>query len=310
MHPSKILATSIAFICLSTPTNAQEQLGLRLGNYSGINGTMFNPASTVSSPLRWDINVIAAGAFAENNYIFVREANLFKVLRSKSYSRAGGISTNTETASTPTGLEYDFTDGRRRKEAYASSFVTFPSAMFHVKSHTFGIFFNSRSVTSTNRVPSALNYYNLESLQTGDVLHVNPFKAAGMAWSEVGLNYGRNIFKNGKHVVDGGITLKFLQGYEAFYFENHEPATITIQQDFMTYQSASVTFGLASGVSGYGNAAEPYNFKTRGYGASFDIGVVYYSKAKNKEKPYNWKTGASLLDFGKIVFKKIHRRTK
>lgn len=307
MHTSKnkILAeVALLLICIISSTSAQEQLGLRVGNYSGINGTMLNPASAVSSPLRWDINVIAAGSFAENNYIFIKEANLFKVLRNGYYSRAGSASSNTETTVAPRGLEYDFTGGRRRKEAYTNTFVTFPSAMFHVKEHTFGIFFNMRSVVSTNRVPSSLNYLYLESLQQDDVLHVDPFKVAGMAWSEVGLNYGRNIFKNGKHSIDAGITFKFLQGYEAFYFKNHEPTDITFQQDSLTYQSAFVSFGLASGISGFGAGAAPYDFKARGYGASIDIGAVYYSKAKDKEKPYGWKAGISLVDFGKIAFKK------
>ncbi len=303
MLRGKILFTSalVAGICI--PAFSQEQLGLRLTNYSGINATMLNPAFNVGSPLRWDVNIIAAGVFAENNYIYIKDANLFKVLSNRTgFSYAGN--NNSETPAATEGLQYDFTTGDRKKEALVNAFVTGPSAMFHIKEHTFGIFFNARAVTSTNHVPSSLGYYDLDALQTGDVPHVEPFRAAGMAWSEIGLNYGRNIISKKRHLLNGGITFKLLQGYEAAYFENHEATNITIEQDYMTYDQAHVTFGTSTGAIGYGDAAQPYNFKMRGFGGAVDIGAVYMITSKSKKRPYDWKMGVSLLDIGKIKFTK------
>jgi len=302
MRSAKKLTGILLFVSCCIQSFSQEQLGLRTGNYSGIHGTMLNPAFNVRSPLPWDVNLIAAGAFAENNYILIKDASPLRIMRNRSGFTLAG-SQNGEAASGGDGLEYDFTTGSRKKAGYLSSFATAPSAMFHIRKHTFGIFFNVRSVTSANRIPASLGYYDLDALETGDVLHVKPLKMAGMAWSEAGINYGRNIFTKGKHVLDGGVTLKFLQGYEAFFFHNHEPTSITIHVDSMTYESASVTYALASGVTGYGDAATPYDLKARGYGASGDIGVMYYIRP-DKKREYDWKLGFALLDFGKIVFSK------
>ena len=299
IQPISALFISLVF---STSVFSQEQLGMRLSNYSGIHGTMFNPAVNVTSPLRWDINLIAAGAFVENNYIYFKDASGLRLLRNRTgFSFAGNQNDEFAQASK---IEYDFTRGNRRKEMYTNVFVTGPSAMFHVKKHTFGIFFNARSVTSTNRIPSSLGYYDLDALQTGDVLHVKKFKIAGMAWSEIGLNYGRNLVNKKGHLLNGGISLKLLQGYEAFYFQNHEATDITIQDDFMTYDQANISFGIASGIEGYGGAAVPYAARVRGHGASVDIGAVYFMQTKSKKRPYDWKFGAALIDFGKISFSK------
>ncbi len=299
MLQSKKVIGSIVLVCITLLAFPQEQLGLRLSNYSGINGTLFNPAFNVSSPLVWDVNLIAAGAFAENNYSYVKDASVIKIIRNHDGFAFSGDSNGEVNA--PGRLQYDFTTGKRRKEAYANIFITGPSAMFHVKEHTLGVFFNFRSTVSVNRVPNSLGYYNVSALQTGDVLNVKPFKAAGLVWSEAGVNYGRNVYRKGHHTVNAGISLKFLQGYEAFYFQNHETVDIALNIDSMNYQQAHVTFGLASGA--LNATGEPYSLDQRGLGASLDMGAVYY-RTKDKEKPFDWKIGVSLLDFGKITFDK------
>lgn len=289
----------IVLVCASFQVFSQEQLGFRLSNYSGINGAFFNPAMSVNSPLAWDVNIFAAGTFTENNYVFIREASLVKIIRNRyGFALAGQENSELNTAGQ---LQYDFNTDKRRREGYVNLFVTGPSAMFHVRQHTFGIFFNLRFTASVNRAPASLGYYNVSTLQTGDVLHVKPFKSAGMAWSEAGLNYGYNIYSNGKHTVNAAASVKFLQGYEAYYFQNHEPVNIIMDVDSMQYQDAHVTFGLASGAL-HIRPNNPYRAEPRGYGASADIGAVYYMQ-KSKERHYEWKAGLSLLDFGRIVFR-------
>jgi len=271
MNRSMWLLNCFALLSISIASNGQEQLGLRLGNYSGINGTMFNPASNVSSFLKWDINIISGGAFAENNYVYISDANLFKMLKNRSGLTFAGDG-QTEISAND-GLVYDFTTGNRKKEEFVSGFITPPSAMFHIKDHTLGIFFNTRSVSSTNRMSRNLGYYDLDALENGDVINISPFKSAGMAWSEIGLNYGRNALKKGRHLLNVGVTAKLLQGYEAYYFSNNQNTTITVQQDFMTYQNADIFYGIASGITS--TETNDYDISVRGYGMSADIGAVY-----------------------------------
>lgn len=303
-----IRLTGIIFLtCFFTRALPQEQLGLRLSNYSGIHGTLFNPAFSVTSPVSWNLNVLALGAFAENNYIFIMDAGIVQMIGNRSgfrFANSGNAEAVSESAPKTEGLQYDFTTGALRKEGYICSFVTGPSAMFHIRKHAFGIFFNVRTTVSANRIPSSLGYYDLDALVAGDTLFVKPLKMAGMAWSEAGVNYGKNILRKGRHVLDAGVSLKFLQGYEGFFFQSHQHTTIRINIDSMTYQSAHVTYGLASGITGYGDAATAYKLQARGFGASADIGAVYQVESNSGKRSYDWKLGFALLDFGKINFTK------
>lgn len=301
---AKISFTVLVVLACSLGTYAQERLGLKVGNYSGINGVTLNPASAVDGPLRWDINLVAAGVFVENNYTYFRDANLFRVLRNTNNITVATSTTGVEgTPTTPGGLILDFTRGSRRKFASVDAFVMGPSAMFAIKDNYFGIFFGARTVMSANRVPGTLGYYNVQALQVGDQLTVDKFKTAGAAYSEIGLNYGRNVLHHGKHRLNVGGTAKLLLGHDAYFFTNKDQTTITIQQDFMTYDHANVAYGVANTVAGYGGANTGYDFAVNGYGVAMDIGATYTLYSSRKLNTYTWKFGAALLDFGKIRYK-------
>src|SRR5688500_15966519 len=119
--------------------------------YSGITVTLFIRALNINSFLRRDLNEMAAGPFVDYTHACIDDDTLIKVLRNKTgFTYAGDLNT---VAGRPTDrLVYDFTRGDGKKEAFISTFVTGPSAMFHVKKHTFGVFFNFRSAVSANRV--------------------------------------------------------------------------------------------------------------------------------------------------------------
>ena len=109
MNTTNTIITCFALVSVGINGFSQEQLGMRLSNYSGINGTMLNPAFNVTTPLRWDINVVAAGAFIENNYIYIKDANLFSVLKNSSglsFANSGGSDVTTNSGN---GLLYDIT---------------------------------------------------------------------------------------------------------------------------------------------------------------------------------------------------------
>src|SRR5436190_22625476 len=57
-------------IALRNLAFAQEQIGLHYDNYASSTGMLINPAATFASPNRWEINIVSAGIFAENNYLY------------------------------------------------------------------------------------------------------------------------------------------------------------------------------------------------------------------------------------------------
>lgn len=300
----KIRLIILLLVGIVSAGSAQEQLGLKVSNYSGINGITLNPASGVGSRLQWDINVVSMGVFVENNYVYVRDANLFKVLRNTdNMLMATAIATEGSTLN-PDALIVDFTQGNGRKFTNLNAFVMGPSAMFRVKQHTFGIYWGSRAVVSGQRVPGSLGYYDVDALEVGDQFEVGRFKVAGAFFSELGLNYGRNVLSRGKHQLDVGGTVKLLLGHDGFFMNNKERTTITVQDQYMTYDHANVRYGVANNVVGFGDAYNGYNMQVNGFGAAIDLGAEYRLYSNRHLKGYTWKFGASLLDVGRIAYTK------
>lgn len=302
----RVSILALLLLVATAGTHAQERLGLKTSNYSGINGALINPASPTGSYLKWDVNLISLGVFAENNYIFVQDANLIKVLRHRNNLVMATNPDNAEGAASnnPNQLIADFSQNNGRKFANIDAFVMGPSAMFRVRRHTFGIYWGSRVVTSARKVPSSLGYYDLDALNSGDSFTVDRFKTAGAFFSEVGLNYSTNVMRRGKHKLDVGGTMKILLGHDGYFFNNLNRTTITLYDDYMTYDHAKVHYGVANNIDGYGSQGDGYNFDIRGFGLAADIGVVYKLKTNRKHPDYTWKFGFSALDLGYIRFGK------
>ena len=296
------ISISIVFFAISQ-SNAQEQLGLKLSNYSGINSTFLNPAWTATTKFNWDVNLVAAGAFVQNNYGFLENTSVINVLRSdfNFASRPDLNEQNPEQGA----IVADYFRGNNKKQVHVNQFVTGPSAMVKVGDHSFGITTGFRSMVSSTNIPASLGYYQLSEQPLNEPFTVDPFQASGMAWSEVGLNFSTKLLDTYVGSVYVGGTIKFLQGYEAFYFDNQSQSTITLLPgDTASLQSIDVGYGFASNVQfDPATGAEDYDFQQNGSGIGFDIGAVYTIGADD-EGNYRMKFGASLLDFGKITYKK------
>jgi hypothetical protein len=65
----------------TTSLLAQEQIGLRTENLSGVNALSLNPASMVAFPLTWDLNLGSTGIFMENDLAFIRNSSLLNIAR-------------------------------------------------------------------------------------------------------------------------------------------------------------------------------------------------------------------------------------
>lgn len=302
----RILLSLIVWGLMMGQGMGQERLGLVQSNYSGVHGLLLNPASNIGSPLRWDINIVSAGIFAENNYAYFHKTSLWGIIRNSDDIGRLNASIDAETQGTvqTAKLQYDLLSTKLRKQAYVNTFVMGPSFMIRFKDHSFGLYWGHRSAISANRVPATLGFYEVDALQVGDVIDVKKFRSAGMQWGELALNYATNVISDRRHQLNIGGTVKLLQGYDAFYFDNKEHTAITIQDSFMTYDKADVRYGVANNVAGYGNANNGYQFSPKGYGLAIDIGAVFKLRSNNNIDDYTWKFGLSLMDFGKISFSK------
>src|SRR6478752_10235393 len=68
------LTVCLISLCFSS-ASAQEMWGFSNSNYSGNMGIFLNPSTIVGAPYSYEINVLAADIFAQNNYIYFPKSN-------------------------------------------------------------------------------------------------------------------------------------------------------------------------------------------------------------------------------------------
>ncbi len=291
-------------ICIANLMQAQERIGLIADNYAGVHGLQINPAFNVNSPIDWDIHLLSAGLFLDNNYGFVQNASLIRLLRNRDEIEvATELSEDSEVPADAMILDF-YNDGKK-KHVYANAFALGPSARVNYKQHSFGFFWGIRSALSGNRIPSELGYYEFVGNDFSEEFSVEPFTIAGMTWGEVGLNYAREITDQGNYNIAAGITAKYLHGLNSFFIKNHDTQALRREPgDTLVFNGGLISYGMAGGEE---DGTYSFNSKATGRGAAVDLGL---SAIMSLRQEGDLKIGASVLDLGRIRFNKNTRREK
>lgn len=294
----KILFSLFGILLSTSCLFGQEQLGLRLDNYSGINSVFLNPANTISTPLKWDFNIASAGVFVENNYAFIADASVAALLKEGENLEviyAGDIDTDTNVPANAFVSDF-FNDGKKR---YASVLGTVngPSGMLKIKDHTIGAFYNYRFAFGSSNIPTNLSYYTYDERNFFDSFPVTPFDGGVMVWDEIGVNYSYKI-ETGAGFLAIGANIKYLRGKEAAFFENVNTFDLVkIGEDSISSTLAVLEYGTTTASL----EEEAFANETTGRGIGFDVGVTA-TFGGYKDEGYDLKIGVALLDFGSINF--------
>lgn len=286
------------FLLFSTFLLSQEQLGLRLENYAGINGVVLNPASNLTNPLRVDINLTSVGFFVENNYMFIKNTNTPDLLKNRQDAEFYNGPDFTENNLPPDSYILDYFDDARKRNGTILTNIMGPSVAFKVgDQHSVGLFTAARQLFSTQDVPNEFSYYKYEAIPLQEQFQVNEFVGTLISWSEIGLNYAYKM-----PTIEGnfglGVNLRFLQGYEGFYFKNDRSAGYTKEENNVVgFNEPQVSFGFTNSNLDYNN----FDLQKNGNGFAADIGAFF--TWEDYEDSYILKLSAALIDFGFINFK-------
>ncbi len=292
MQYSKILYIILFWgFCGYTSLYAQEQLGLRLDNYSGANAITLNPAANATCAFAWDINLIGLGMSVNNNLAYIEKASLGKALRNTN-SIGPDPALNISFNGKPT-LEYNFKDKSPRYGS-AVARVMGPSFVLNLSSgHSFGLFTSVRTLISTHSIPIVVNPYETQRIRRNQTFDVAPFNLRGLSWSEFGLNYAYRLGDDTDGGLAIGVNAKWMQGFQGFFINNFSGTKMTrLSRD-------TVRFDALNGELGFTNNYDDASTHSNGNGFGFDLGVLLTTPAGD-DRPYEWRLGASLIDLGKI----------
>lgn len=282
------------FGCLS----AQEQLGVRLDSYTGMQTALLNPAHTINSPQKWTINLAGAGLFFDNSYLYAGNAGTLKMLRNPEKIKV--ITDYKNTAPPTDAMLIDFY--RNYKSAYLDfqTKINGPAVSVHLGNrHSVGLFYNASLRLEAPRIPQSMNFHTLNELPEAKEITVEPVQLRMMAWDEIGCNYAYR-WETDKGSFQAGLNLKYLRGFEAAYLSSD--ASLTYSRTGNQFQRFSrPDAALAYTTGNFENLdAGKYGLIPQGRGVGIDMGFSWIAPVSDNN--YAFRFSAALNDIGKITF--------
>lgn len=276
-------------------SHAQEMWGYANSNYSGIMGLHLNPAKIVGVPYEWEVNLMGADIFYDNNYVYLPKLSDVATKQPSTESGANTSSTNVVV----------YKSGGN-KHAYVNGLVLGPGFIMNKNNYAWAVHTAIRVIASANGVPDAL----VESFQTkfdysplhNIVLKDMKVNAGGIAVADIGFTFSKVLRERNTHWLAGGITVNGLVGFDGAYLHAKVGEYSIPDTNSIALNNVDMDFGHAADAS-----MEP-----KGYGVSTDIGFVYIHKRNpgayecgkdaDKRRRYQYKASFAMIDVGFVNF--------
>jgi len=289
---------------------AQEMLGLTMGNYRGIAGNMINPAGMTTNKVYLDINLVSADFFVRNNFAYLpkEDFTIWDAFKSDyQYPTYGDDGRNI--------VRYN---NEKFKYATLNARVLGPSVMLQIGDHGFGFTSGVRYLMTGNRIPwniaefayNGLDYSELHNIEfDNDNTDFNT-----SAWMEIGLSYAYNVLKYYDQQLTVGISVKKLWGYAGGYVAAQNIQYVVPDDSTINIQNLNAEIGYSFPVD-YNNNEFSGNSTFGGSGVGIDIGAVFIKKkdvdlnkwrggklCSQEYTDYDYRIGVSIIDIGRVKY--------
>ncbi len=299
--------------------NAQDRLGIVGSNFAGSQGIMINPSSIVNSKLFMDINLLSFDLSIQNNFLYIPKEDYSFGGLIKEINR--NIDYYNENDTWMPRDERNFNEAIYQQgndvTSFANMTVIGPSAMYAKNDQAFGFYSSIRNYAHTREIPydqASFAYWGFDYADQLDEKYTSSdYGSVGASWLELGFTYARVLQKSYNKHLSGGITLKRMLSYAAYFIEvDNFDYEINSDRDAIVDDS-EFSYGFALPVH-YQTNEYINEIKVLGRGWGFDLGITYqlktrgyeiarYRKACEQEfEPYILKLGLSLIDIGKIKY--------
>lgn len=294
------------FLGLWSNVEAQSFIGFLTENYSGVNSVIANPANSVDSRFKADINLGGFSVFGSNDYYNWNQLDALRQWEDYDMKRASRFSP------------------KPNNSGEANIDVMGPSFMFNINStNAVAIITRARTLVNANGINGQGLYAILES-DEDFTFGQDDFNAFSQAWAEIGVSYAKVLINEKENFLKGGVTVKYLRGLGSVYAAGRN-ISIDYDADGSLHSDGGTTGSLTtSGLVAIGRSddfeSDDYEYKMpRANGLGLDIGVVYewrprYGDYKPRKvwphrlmykdhNKYKLKLGLSITDIGYINYR-------
>lgn len=294
---AKLRVLVLSFLSMICSKNqAQEMWGIANSNFAGNMGVELNPAAIAFMPYDYEINILSGDLFFWNDYLY-QEPGKFPL----------GRILKGETKQANWSDHYD----AKNKNAYGNLLLKGPAAVYRNGGVAYGIHLGMRGMMSVRDVNTHLAKFLFEgsdySPQWDNTYNTTPYRAAGIAFGEIGVTISQQVSKSKVAGTSAGITLNYLYGMDGLYVRSNNMQYRFDNESMFILNDLDADYGHALPNDGEGNF-----MKMRGSGFSTTIGMqfiqsinsaAYHAGASEKRlRKYLFKAGASIIDLGYINF--------
>lgn len=295
----------IAFLGSIAPVFGQNAFGTLHGNYTPTNSVYVNPSSMLDAKVWLDINIVGAGAYVNNNLVYLEDQSWFRLMRDLNQVRKGELSED----ELPNENDIGFNQGRQNYHVYNRNFVTGPSAVWSQGDFAAGLALGVRSYTAVRRVPSYVGLYIENGVTDYTPQHdidysIENLRVGSLQFGEIKGSFAYTFLKRRRDMFMGGISLsKFVSVAGAaanvynfdFNVDNDSLAVLyDVQTDAMYTPNPRMNWKAGMGV----DLGFTYQ-KMLGEASS------YYPNSPKMgctSLPYKYKIGVSIIDIGSLKF--------
>ncbi|MBS1585258.1 MAG: OmpA family protein [Bacteroidetes bacterium] len=282
----KQLLTFLLILLCTAGANAQRYIGIATSNYSGTNGLYLNPANIADSRHKFTIDLFSLNFGMDNNYGTIRSSNFSNAVGSDNFKIS------------------DFVDVKNSGKAsfvlpYAE--IRGPGALVSLgRKHAIALTTRVRLMNQVHNIDDSIFQTVTHSNdQTDYSSNGNKFNFTLHGWSEIGLSYGGVLFDNGKNMIKGGLTARYLMGigYLSVISKNMD-VSYTAATDLWRVSNSDIA--ARSGGINFDNTGDVTSnlFKGAGKGFGGDIGFVYEFRPNIAKYKYDMDGQTGLTDPG------------
>lgn len=291
-------------LCAPLIVFSQENLVFSNDRFSGINSAVISPTQPFLNSNPWDINLLSADVFLQNDCVYISDQSLINLNNTK--LRSKNITLGVTGLNTSRVVDFYNDDFGNY---HFSSDIMGPSFSFKTKikekDFQLGLFTRLRTQSSAIKIDNYLKFGN-QNLQEPGIYELKPFNVTMMNWGEVGLNLSTQIWEYASQKWIVGGNLKYESGYDAIRINNLNPIQLkrtVVDGGNVDIKTITATnFNIeANYATAYNFDSEKYEYKKNGQGIGLDIEITMLDEIENSED-YNFKASFSVIDFGKINF--------
>lgn len=309
---------AVALLATSLISNAQEFLGIRQSNYSGVMGLDLNPSSIADNRMKFDAVLFGASVSGYNNHAYFNPRKMpFWWIKSfdeeNPTANAWMNDDDLEKLVSADSLDYynsmgkgqffEFDNGKKDRSAFVNAEVDIFNIMvsinqkrsigFQIKNRTF---FNLDKV-SPQLIRLATNEFDFRNLFDIDLTDAD-MNLSSNSWNEYNFAYAQVLKDDNQHFWKMGGKLKFLQGIGSFYFYSDNVDYNISNDTTANYIQGDFDYGYSDNLGGYvepidnGTINEEFSAsellrKYSNLGLGLDIGVTYEFRPNYQSHKYD-----------------------